>query len=296
MFQDFSRLRGRTVAFVGNGKNAGKTTALCALLRAIDADGTLTPALTSIGRDGEKTDLVTGTEKPTVFVREGTLCATTTGLMRQCDFTKEILRSTGFDTPLGEVLLLRARSGGYVQPAGPSVVRQAAEVNRALLSLGADCVLMDGAASRRSQGAASAADYAVLCVGACYDADWERTVEHGAYLAELMELPIENEDGCEALPGAVTDNTARKLLERGRELEGKTLLADDPAALLLGPESYRRLCRAGARFAVRRRSELLYVTTNPFSARGCGYDAEQFRAAMQQRVRVPVYDVMGERR
>ena len=36
--------------------------------------GTL--GLTSIGRDGESTDVVTGTEKPGIFVREGTLIAT----------------------------------------------------------------------------------------------------------------------------------------------------------------------------------------------------------------------------
>ena len=59
--------------------------------------------LTSIGRDGESTDIVTGTEKPGIFVREGTLIATAKDMLRLGDITKEILMTTGIPTPLGEV-------------------------------------------------------------------------------------------------------------------------------------------------------------------------------------------------
>ena len=47
------------VAVIGLCKNAGKTTTMCRLIRELEG----TPiALTSVGRDGETTDLVTGTE------------------------------------------------------------------------------------------------------------------------------------------------------------------------------------------------------------------------------------------
>ena len=55
--------------------------------------GTL--GLTSIGRDGESTDVVTGTEKPGIFVREGTLIATARDMLRLGDVTAEILETTG---------------------------------------------------------------------------------------------------------------------------------------------------------------------------------------------------------
>ena len=57
----------KTMSIVGMCKNAGKTTMLNWLLTAGHLRGTL--GLTSIGRDGESTDVVTGTEKPGIFVK-----------------------------------------------------------------------------------------------------------------------------------------------------------------------------------------------------------------------------------
>ena len=110
----------KTMSIVGMCKNAGKTTMLNWLLTAGHLRGTL--GLTSIGRDGESTDVVTGTEKPGIFVREGTLIATAKDMLRLGDVTKEILMTTGIPTPLGEVVIMRARSDGYVQLAGPSII------------------------------------------------------------------------------------------------------------------------------------------------------------------------------
>ena len=54
------------VAMLGMCKNAGKTTAMNRLIRELAAAGQGPVALTSIGRDGEATDLVTGTSKPPI--------------------------------------------------------------------------------------------------------------------------------------------------------------------------------------------------------------------------------------
>ena len=64
----------KTMSIVGMCKNAGKTTMLNWLLTQGHLQGTL--GLTSIGRDGESTDVVTGTEKPGIFAKAGTLIAT----------------------------------------------------------------------------------------------------------------------------------------------------------------------------------------------------------------------------
>ena len=108
----------KTMSIVGMCKNAGKTTTLNWILRQ-ETDRVL--GLTSIGRDGESTDVVTGTEKPSIFVRRGTLVATAREMLRLGDVTKEILCTTGIPTPLGEVVIMRALSDGYVQLAGPSI-------------------------------------------------------------------------------------------------------------------------------------------------------------------------------
>ena len=73
-----------SVSLLGMCKNAGKTTTLNRLTGGIRRAGK-TLAVTSIGRDGESTDVVTGTEKPGIFVYAGTLFATSTDLLRLCD-------------------------------------------------------------------------------------------------------------------------------------------------------------------------------------------------------------------
>ena len=145
----------RTMSIVGMCKNAGKTTMLNWLLEQGRLQGTL--GLTSIGRDGESTDVVTGTEKPGIFVREGTLIATAQDMLRLGDITKEILMTTGIPTPLGEVVIVRARSAGYVQLAGPSITTQLKAVSHAFFDLGADISIIDGALGRKSLGARAVA-------------------------------------------------------------------------------------------------------------------------------------------
>ena len=64
-----------SVSLIGMCKNAGKTTVLNRLIkdcRRMDES----IALTSIGRDGERSDLVTNTKKPEIFVYDGTIIAT----------------------------------------------------------------------------------------------------------------------------------------------------------------------------------------------------------------------------
>ena len=112
-----------TLCLAGMCKNAGKTTALGALIGGARARG-VSLALTSIGRDGEREDLVTGTYKPPIYVTGGTLFATARGLLPKCDATAEILDMTGIHTPLGEVAILRALSDGFVELAGPSMTEQ----------------------------------------------------------------------------------------------------------------------------------------------------------------------------
>lgn len=296
-FLDLDWLRGRTLSVIGLVKNAGKTTMLNAILDDIYASGTLPcPALTSVGRDGESTDVVTGTYKPGIQLREGTLVATAAELLRYGDFTREILASTGVSTPMGEVFIVRARSGGAVQLGGPSMTEQLKRLRQDFFDFGASCVLIDGAAGRRSLGAASVADGAVLCSGAGLDRSMEKVVEETVFVAGLMQLPLYDGDGDDAdilrLRGAVTESVLTELIGQGRELAGKTLVTDDPSKLLFSSASYRKLLRLGARMCLLERPKLLAVGTNPVAVRGWRFDAARFRGAVQERLPdIPVVDV-----
>src|SRR6185312_10086846 len=70
----------RALALVGLAKNTGKTVALAAILAEHAAAGR-SVGVTSIGRDGERHDVIDSRiEKPSVQLQEGDLVASTGGL------------------------------------------------------------------------------------------------------------------------------------------------------------------------------------------------------------------------
>ncbi|MBR0173814.1 MAG: hypothetical protein IJQ21_13605 [Lachnospiraceae bacterium] len=177
-----------SVSLLGMCKNAGKTTTLNRLIGGIRRAGK-TLAVTSIGRDGESTDVVTGTEKPGIFVYAGTVFATGTDLLRLCDVTKEILDVTPFRTPMGDVVVARALSDGFVQLAGPSLTTQVAAVAETFRSFGAEKILIDGALERKSLGTGKVCEAAVLCTGASYNRNQDVVVRDTAFICTLLGLP-----------------------------------------------------------------------------------------------------------
>ena len=143
------------IAITGMAKNTGKTSVLN---RILSEETSKIRAITSIGYDGESSDQVTGTEKPEIYVRKGSLIATADGLLPFCDFTKELLSYTGFNTPMGEAIIVRALSDGYAQIAGPSTRSQMEDTVRQLKDLGAEQIFIDGALSRKSTAAIAFSD------------------------------------------------------------------------------------------------------------------------------------------
>ena len=287
-----------TVVLLGLCKNAGKTTALVRLIREHAAGGSAaTPiGLTSVGRDGERRDLVTGTDKPPVYIYSGTLCATAEGLLPFCDVSREILQTLeGVHTSLGRVVLFRARSDGFVQLAGPSIVEQLTPLREAFAAHGAGQVLIDGALGRRSPAAAAGpGGCVVLSTGASLDRDMYTVVEETAFIAGLLTLSraASPEPGDEVIPGALTETRAAELLRSGKKLDGLRFIALDGSRYLLKRTTYAALKARGARFAVERETRLAAVTVNPVSAGGWRFDAERFlekiRAAIGD---VPALDV-----
>jgi hypothetical protein len=305
-----------TLCLAGMCKNAGKTTALNALIQGAGAQG-VSLALTSIGRDGEREDLVTGTYKPPIYVTGGTLFATARGLIPKCDVTGEMLDLTGIHTPLGEVAILRALSDGFVELAGPSMTEQIVALTAKLKGFGAEKVLIDGALFRRSLCAPEAAEGVVLSTGASYGPDMGKTAADTAFVAELLTLPVSDpwpdmagrrfardqlyDDLAEALAGqgdilyatgAFTDAMATLLLRR-RAIP-REIAVEDGTRLLLSRENYEKLRARGVSFRVRRQNDLVAVTVNPFSAYGAPYDPDAFQGLVAEKVSVPVVNVWKE--
>lgn len=306
-----------TLCLAGMCKNAGKTTALNALIQGAGARG-VSLALTSIGRDGEREDLITGTNKPPIYLTGGTLFATARGLLPKCDVTGEILDLTGIYTPLGEVAILRALSDGFVELAGPSMTEQIVSLTAKLKGFGAEKVLIDGALFRRSLCAPEAAEGVILSTGASYGPDMERTAADTAFVAQLLTLPVSGpwpdmagrrfargealfDELAEALAGpgdilyatgAFTDAMAATLLRR--KALPKQIAVEDGTRLLLSRENYEKLRARGVAFLVRRQNALVAVTVNPFSACGAPYDPAAFQRLVARKVDVPVVNIWEE--
>ncbi len=296
----------QSMSIVGMCKNAGKTTMLNWLLAHTGRRQIL--GLTSIGRDGESTDMVTGTEKPSIFVPAGTLIATAKDMLRLGDVTKEILITTGIPTPLGEVVVMRARSDGYVQLAGPSITAQLREVSRMFFELGATQSIIDGALGRKSLGARNVADGIVLCTGASYNMSMDKVIEDTANFCRLMDLPKadtlppEAADGLEAclkehgeayIAGALTDTMVIPLLRSGL-LRSSRLVVADPSKVLLKPDTLDKLAVRDVTLQTKDAARTLCVTVNPVSAYGWKFDKDEFIDRMRQSVKVPVINVKEE--
>lgn len=308
-----------TVTVIGLCKNAGKTTALCRLIAELKGERL---ALTSVGRDGERTDVVTGTEKPEIWVPAGTLFATARGLLPLCDATLEAAALTDVATPLGQVAVLRALSDGWVQLAGPSAVGQLAPLEETFRALGAERVLIDGAAGRRSLAAAGKG-CAVLCVGASMRGTAEHIAAETAHVCalfavEVIELAHENApfalfdaagaplplemqpDGTpvwSALPrhdctlwvhGGVTDSMLRTLSARGAPV---SVAAPDATHFLFGRAAAEQFTRRGGRLRVERAIPIAAVCANPWSAYGRHLERQELLDALRRVVSLSVVDV-----
>ena len=296
----------KTMSIVGMCKNAGKTTVLNWLLRHSGRDRIL--GLTSIGRDGESTDVVTGTEKPSIFVPVGTLIATAKDMLRLGDITQEVLMTTGIPTPVGEVVIVRARSDGFVQLAGPSITTQLKTVSQYFFELGADQSIIDGALGRKSLGARAVAEGVILCTGASYHMSMEKVVADTVNIYRIMNIPraetvpetVEGtladawkKNGEALVTGALTDTMVVPLLRSGLLRNGR-LVVKDPSKVLLSTDTLDKLATRSVSLETEEAARTLCVTINPVSAYGWKFDKDAFLRAMSEAVDAPVINVKEE--
>lgn len=316
-----------TVTVIGLCKNAGKTTTLCRLLEEL---GDEPVALTSVGRDGERTDVVTGTEKPEIWVRKGTIFATARGLRLLCDVTTSVEYVTDVMTPLGPVVVFRALSDGYIQLAGPSSTTQLPPLSRRFREMGARRVLIDGAAGRKSLAGAGPDGCAILCVGASMDGGVAEITAETAHTCFLFSskapenpslrvalenacdrfalytpdgdpLPLETDNSGQPVWGSIPKEPCVLWINGGvttpmiRALAQRgapiTVAAPDATHLLADRNSVDLFRRRGGIFQVRQPLRIAAVCANPWSARGRHVDGPELLAALHSAIDLPVINV-----
>lgn len=319
----------KTITIIGLCKNAGKTTAMAHLMAELSGE---TLALTSIGRDGESTDLVTGTQKPALYVPSGTLFATARGMLPLCDVTCAVEGLTPVHTPVGQVGVFRALSDGYIQLAGPSASGQLEPLAKQMFALGADRVLIDGAAGRKSLATAGAAGCTILCTGASAGRNMDAVVADSAYICQLFAtqtlqntallqgldtappfalfspdgtpLPLETassgmphwaklpETTCTLWVAGAVTDSLIKAITRPNA--PLHLITQDATHLLSSRETMARFWRSGGTVSVRQPLSIVAVCANPWSAYGYHFPTQDFVSALQAVIPHPIINIRQE--
>ncbi len=178
----------RSISVVGLGKNTGKTECLNYILNRLPADG-FTVAVSSAGIDGEGTDQVTGTSKPEIYLREGTLFATSEKHYRERKVLSELLDISHRKTSLGRVITARVIAGGKSQLSGhPTSEALRMWINQATGLFKADLAIIDGALSRVSIASPAITEGLVLATGAAVSANIDTLVFKTSYMVSLINL------------------------------------------------------------------------------------------------------------
>lgn len=322
--------RYRSVAFVGTGKNTGKTEALNYFLhRARDYGKKLT--VTSIGIDGESVDQVTQTAKPEITLFEGTRFITSEAFYAKRRIVSQIVGVSEATTSLGRLVTATALGTGKVLLAGPADTFTLKRLIDAADP--GELFVVDGALSRLSPASPAVTESLVLCTGAALSHRIDEIVAKTMFLIQLIQTPKWEGDCAEELQrmthtvcavtadgvvdlgipsvfgieqskdrlfdhgttlffsGAVTDPLFEFLIKQ-RCVEDITLIVRDFTKLFVSQRNYTRFVNRGGTIRVLDRSRLVAVCVNPVSPKGFRIDSAQLLAGFRDAgIPVPVYDV-----
>ena len=179
----------KVISIIGLAKNVSKTTTLNYLISNLTEKYKL--GLTSIGRDGEKYDVITELPKPQIYVKKGTYVVTAQQCLEDSKIKFESIKKTGFNTPLGEIMILKVLSEGYIELAGPSINKHLLTICLELRNLGCDLILVDGAFDRRAYATPLISDATILSTGASVSRNMNEVIDLTIHTIKLLNLEQE---------------------------------------------------------------------------------------------------------
>lgn len=225
----------RSVAIIGLTKNVGKTVTMNMVLNQAIKSG-LRVGVASMGRDGEKEDILTRQEKPKIEVQPGTLVVTAEDALRGSRALLRPLVSTQIFTPLGEVFLYEVRRAGNVELVGPRTQKQLKSVVE-LLTERTDLAFLDGAINRVLSASPSVSDGTIVATGASLSRSPQNIVQKTAFRLETLRLP--------PLEERFLIERAEEELEHSRAVllgkDGHWYSLESPTSFGLGPRLETRL-------------------------------------------------------
>ncbi len=237
----------RSLAIIGLSKNAGKTTSLNHLIRAWTEEEMERPlALTSVGRDGEGEDIVSGICKPRIYLPKGHLLATSVASLKRCDALVDLRELSGIRSAFGEIVIGKMLSDGYVELAGPSQASELKLCEDLLREEEPDCLyIVDGALSRRSPAGGGVTEGVILAVSYGKSASASELTENLKHAVKLLTLPGVKAGDKELIRSAIAEEEGLRALALDGKSGGVRILT---AKSLLGEaERIRDFYREGDR-------------------------------------------------
>ncbi len=320
----------RSVSIVGLEKNTGKTETLNYVLNRL-REAKATIALTSIGVDGEQTDIVTRTQKPEITLFEGMIFVTSEKHYLERKIVSEILDVSSERTSLGRLITARAKSSGKVILSGPSDTAGIKRLIDEMARFGVQTTIVDGALSRLSLASPAITDAMILATGAALSANIPQLVRETRFVQQLIELPTVESKLAEKLQplkngmwaidvnGEVHDleipsvflldkrekdifrfgtriyvagAISDKLLSFLRMQNKKTeLIVNDFTKVFVSPKEFNAFLKNGNTIMSVEKSKLIAITVNPLSPNGILLDSDKLQEEMKKALSVPVYDV-----
>lgn len=316
----------RSLAIVGLAKNTGKTTTFNWILECL-ANKQKKVAVASIGVDGEKMDVWDGQEKPAVTVTEGMLVAIASQALEEAEARFRLLEQLKRTSPLGPVYLTECTRGGRVVLAGTQRNEDIKRFIERTQAYEADYWLIDGAYDRLASAQRELVQGVILCTGAAVDPNLEQALKKTEEQVLKWRLPVWPEEaipldervhlfhdgrwqsthypsvlpyvedirlslaqGVDALyiPGALTERIHASFEGAGHPF---AWVVDDPTKLFLSSATLRKWYRKGGSFFVRRKSELVALSVNPFTLYGEADDRRWLDGCKQIAGDIPVLNV-----
>ncbi len=307
------------VGIVGLAKNTGKTTTLNYILNHVE-DQVI--GLTSIGLDGESFDQITYLPKPKVFVHPSMIIATAKEVLKDVDFTYEVLEETNLPTALGVVCIIKILSRGHIILAGPTTNRDLNILIHKMKTY-ATQVLIDGAFNRKTFASIESMDAIILATGAALSKEMKDTIEKTKQVVLSFRLPIENhsylkdqnqmiihtkQDTFRYDHKQIEDIIKHKAHIKMIEIKGALtvkmiecfvknrikdfkLVVEDSTKLMLNINQYEHLKQLGINLYVLKQIPLIALTINPFSPMGYHYDKTEFYQEIKKHIDIDIYNV-----
>ncbi len=283
------------VSLVGLNKNSGKTETLIYILNSLYRNN-INVAVTSIGFDGEKVDMIFNHAKPEFVVPKGTFIATAELVVNNIKGEHTVLEDIEEYGPLGKIYIIKANSQLTTELVGPSSIDGLRKVCKCLKKY-CSKVFIDGAYNRIAQISPDLVDYSILSIGGTSLEVLKKRAEKLMLLRSIPEYNLHmldkyfgqdlhflvNEDlksvskvdqskrnSTLIYNGALTENVAKIALEKKAKL-----IVSDISKIFLKETTIKKFINNNSLY-VYYKDEVLLISYNPLNFSGQSYESEEF--------------------